>query len=255
MKSLVSLLMVLVLLGGCQPLARKSGPQMPMTTQQNQANTVAEQATPKPSAKNTRRPQVSSRSNLYEGSLWRDEASFGNLWRDHRARFNNDLLTIVEVNKIVTVPPAKEKPAETPGAPGDVVQKANLVLEALSLRDMIEEEQNDILRSLDSISAEVIKVLPNGNMLIRGKKTDLRQRNQIRYVTTVTGILRPADVTQANVVSASKLAYPEVKISRQIQGSLVRERLDKLKPLLGQQKAGLMGRITDFTKADNRQAK
>ena len=97
-----------------------------------------------------------------------------------------------------------------------------------NIRFYIEEEQNDILRNLDSISARVIRVLPDGNMIIKGQKIDYRQRNQVRYITTVTGVLRPADVNDSNIVSASKLANPNVKIKRQESGRLVRERLADL---------------------------
>lgn len=199
-----------------------------------------------PSERTERRPMLNARANAYEGSIWRDEASFGNLFRDHRARYRHDLLTINEVAKIVTVPPPKEAP---PDKAKTDQEKATAVLESISLRDTLEEEQNSILRALDTISAEVVAVQANGNMVIRGQKIDNRQNNQIRYVTVVTGILRPKDVTESNVVSATKLVYPEVKVSRQIQGNLLRTRLQALAPLLGKQDAGLLERISDFSKA------
>ena len=196
-------------------------------------------------SKRLRRKRISSSRNLYEGSLWRYESSFGNLLRDHRARFRGDLLSINEMSLIVNVPPPKLAPE---GQPAGGAETANVALEALTLRDEIEEEQNDILRNLDGISARVIRVLPDGNMLIKGQKIDYRQRNQVRYITTVTGILRPADVNDSNIVSASKLANPNVKIKRQQSGSLIRERLQKLAPLLGRQKAGFFGRLGDLAK-------
>ena len=145
----------------------------------------------------------------------------------------------------MNVPPPKT-PAE--GQPAGGAETANVALEALTLRDSIEEEQNQILRNLDGISARVVRVLPDGNMIIKGQKIDYRQRTQVRYITTVTGILRPADVNDSNVVSASKLANPNVKIKRQQSGSLVRERLKKLAPLLGKQKTGFLGRLGDMAK-------
>ena len=51
------------------------------------------------SEKRLRRKKISVTRNLYEGSLWRYESSFGNLLRDHRARFRGDLLNINE-NKV-----------------------------------------------------------------------------------------------------------------------------------------------------------
>ena len=199
----------------------------------------------KRTAKRLRRKRISNSRNRYEGSLWRYESSFGNLLRDHRARFRGDLLRINDVNLIVNVPPPK---IASEGQPAGGAETASVALEAMTLRDSIEEEQNDILRALDALSARVIRVLPDGNMIIKGKKIDYRQRNQVRYITTVTGILRPADVNDSNIVSASKLANPNVKIKRQQSRSLVRKRLEKLAPLLGKQKAGVLGRLGELAK-------
>ena len=198
------------------------------------------------SEKRLRRKRVSVSKNLYEGSLWRYESSFGNILRDHRARFRGDLFTISELPSVVNVPEPKAEAEAEAAAPTNNTQRANLLLEAITMRDEIEREQNDILRSLETMSARVTKVLPDGNMMIKGQKVDYRQRNQVRYITTITGILRPADVDDSNIVSATKLANPNVKIKRQQSGAFVRERLERLAPLIGQQRAGLMGRIGDF---------
>ncbi len=198
------------------------------------------------SEKRLRRKRVSVNRNLYEGSLWRYESSFGNILRDHRARFRGDLFTISELPSVVNVPEPKAEAEAEAAAPTNNTQRANLLLEAITMRDEIEREQNDILRSLETMSARVTKVLPDGNMMIKGQKVDYRQRNQVRYITTITGILRPADVDDSNIVSATKLANPNVKIKRQQSGAFVRERLERLAPLIGQQRAGLMGRIGDF---------
>lgn len=233
------LLLVLPLIlgfGGCSPSQPQPVIQRPVVL-----NTSPQQRNRQP------RPKISANQNPYEGSLWRSESSFGNLFRDHRARFRNDLLTITDVGEIVAVPPP---PPEQVQAPTNNLEQADIALEAITLRDTLEEQQNGILRSLNTISAEVVRVLPNGNMLVRGRKIDYRQQNQVRYVTTVQGILRPADVTDTNVVEATKLVYPEVKIKRQVLGSLLRARLNRLAPLIGKQEAGLLERLSDFTKAE-----
>ena len=198
------------------------------------------------SEKRLRRKKVSVSRNLYEGSLWRYESSFGNILRDHRARFRGDLFTISELPSVVNVPEPKAEAEAEAAAPTNNTQRANLLLEAITMRDEIEREQNDILRSLETMSARVTKVLPDGNMMIKGQKVDYRQRNQVRYITTITGILRPADVDDSNIVSATKLANPNVKIKRQQSGAFVRERLERLSKLSGRERAGLMGRIGDF---------
>lgn len=219
----------------------------------NQAsrNFVQRQNRPNALAGRRLRTKVRVRQNVNEGSLWKNEASFGNLLRDHRARFRGDILSINEVATIASVPPAAQDPAAAGGsqAPTNNVQRANIMLEALTLRNAIEEEQNGILRTLDTMSARVVRVLPDGNMLIHATKVDYRQRNQVRYTTTLTGILRPADVTDTNVVSAKKLASPNLKIRRNVSQSLIRERLWRMAPLIGRQRAGLAGRLSDFTRA------
>ena len=227
---------------GCTP----SKPQPKPSTEVLTANAVKKMKDNlKRTAKPLRRKRISTSRNRYEGSLWRYESSFGNVLRDHRARFRGDLLRINDVNLIVNVPPPK---IASEGQPAGGAETASVALEALTLRDSIEEEQNDILRALDALSARVIRVLPDGNMIIKGQKIDYRQRNQVRYTTTVTGILRPVDVNDSNIVSASKLANPNVKIKRQQSRSLVRKRLEKLAPLLGKQKAGVLGRLGELAK-------
>ena len=233
---------MMLCLAGCLPPGQK--PQPPAEIKKvTAAKRLNEKL--KLTAKQLRRKRISTEKNRYEGSLWRYESSFGNLLRDHRARFRGDLLSINEMGLIVNVPPPEISPE---GQPAGGAETGSVALEAMTLRDTIEEEQNEILRNLDGISARVIKVLPDGNMVIKGQKIDYRRRNQVRYITTVTGILRPADVNDSNVVSASKLANPNVKIDRQQSGSLVRERLEKLAPLLGKQKAGFLGRLGDLAK-------
>ncbi len=240
----ISLLILksLIFLSGCLP--SRPSPQPPPEIAKVKAVKKQDEKL-RLTSKKLRRKRISSSRNLYEGSLWRYESSFGNLLRDHRARFRGDLLNINEVGLIVNAPPPKP---QTEGTPQGGAATGNVALEALTLRDAIEEEQNDILRNLDGISARVIRVLPDGNMLIKGQKIDYRQRNQVRYITTVTGILRPADVNDSNIVSASKLANPNVKIKRQQSGSLIRERLKKLAPLLGKEKSGFLGRLSDLSK-------
>ena len=69
------------------------------------------------SEKRLRRKRVSVSRNLYEGSLWRYESSFGNILRDHRARFRGDLFTISELPSVVNVPEPKaeaEQEAQLP---------------------------------------------------------------------------------------------------------------------------------------------
>ena len=227
---------LLIVIAGCSALAPPPPPQP-----------IRKQLADNP-ARRQRQAALNTSRNALEGSLWRSEASFGNLFRDHRARYRGDLLTIQEVDLISNVPPPKEGGGDggQAAAPQNEVQAASLALEALTLRNAIEEEQNEILRGLNTISARVVRVYPDGNMLVSGQKVDYRQRNQVRYVTTVQGVLRPADVSGENLVSATKLVNPEIKVRRQQSTGLVRERLEQLAPLIGSDAAGLAGQLSDL---------
>ncbi len=180
----------------------------------------------------------------YEGSLWKDEASWGNLLRDHRARFRGDLVKITNLEEVISVSqPERPQPViPTPlaAAGEEEAGQATQVIEAVTGISRAEEEQNEVLSSLRSISAYVQSVLPNGNMVIVGEKVDYRQQNTVRYVTTVKGIIRPADVNEANEVQAIKLARFEPKIKRQ----MLARNLQNLAPVVGQKKAGLLDRLS-----------
>lgn len=181
----------------------------------------------------------------YEGSLWKNEASWGNLLRDQRARYKGDLVKITGLQDVISLPEKKEPPPTQPArglaAVGEqAAAQITEVLEAVTGMSDVEEEQNQVLMSLKSISALIKSVLPNGNMLIVGEKIDYRQQNSIRYVTTVRGIIRPSDVNDNNEVPALKLARFEAKIKRQ----MLSKSLKMLAPIIGTKKAGLLDRIS-----------
>lgn len=180
----------------------------------------------------------------YEGSLWKDEASWGNLLRDHRARFRGDLVKITNLQEVITISQPKEvAPAPAPNALGAAAQAtatAAEILDTVSEISEAEKEQNEVLSSLRSISAYVQSVLPNGNMVIVGEKVDYRQQNTVRYVTTVKGIIRPADVNENNEVTAIKLARFEPKIKRQMQAKA----LNTITPRTIRKQASILDRLS-----------
>ena len=191
------------------------------------------------------RSSVPTNRSRYEGSLWDDEASWGNLLRDHRARFSGDLVKIINLQDVITVSaaPAKKPVVKPVGIAAAGEKQAGQIKEVLDVATGMsksEEEQNEVLSSLRSISAYVQSVLPNGNMVIVGEKVDYRQQNTVRYVTKIKGIIRPADVNENNEVPAIKLARFEPIIKRQ----MLAKNLQALSPLIGEKKAGLFDRLS-----------
>ncbi|MBT4527882.1 MAG: flagellar biosynthesis protein FlgH [Deltaproteobacteria bacterium] len=189
------------------------------------------------------RNKIPTEKNLYEGSLWKDESSWGNLLRDHRARFKDDVITITRLQDIISVNEEPEKKATpTPLVPAGeaAAETANKVLEAATGMSKAEKEQREVLKSLQSITARVASVLPNGNMVIVGEKVDYKQLNTVRYVTQIKGIIRPEDVNHDNEVVAMKLARSEVQIKRQ----MLARNFNNLAPVIGKQKASFLDRLS-----------
>jgi flagellar basal body L-ring protein FlgH len=188
------------------------------------------------------RNKIPIERNLYEGSLWKDESSWGNLLRDHRARFQDDVITITRLQDIISIAEEPEQAAPTPliQAGEGAAENANKVLEAVSGMSKAEKEQREVLKSLRSITARVASVLPNGNMVIVGEKVDYKQLNTVRYVTQIKGIIRPEDVNHENEVVAMKLARSEVQIKRQ----MLARNFSNLAPVIGKQKASFLDRLS-----------
>ncbi len=70
-----------------------------------------------------------------------------------------------------------------------------------------------------TMSARVLDVLPNGNLLVEGKRTVKLQQENVQV--TLTGLVRPKDISSFNTVSSSRLA--DASIRYDTQGPLVRD--------------------------------
>lgn len=62
-----------------------------------------------------------------------------------------------------------------------------------------------------TLTAEVVSVLPNGNLVVQGQKEIMV--NSERQIVTVRGILRPDDLSPVNSVQSDRLARLEVHVS------------------------------------------
>ena len=93
-------------------------------------------------------------------------------------------------------------------------------------REMIEREQNEILRAIESIEVEVVRVLPNGNLLVKGVHPPIfRDRNRVKYVVSLQGIVRPSDVDDKNTIPAPKLSKADYKIRRLVRRTALEQQL------------------------------
>ena len=205
---IASLIGVLILvLGGCE-LFQPEAPQPAASP----SAALSSEAAAAPPVRRRARPPLSTARRKYEGSLWRGPASWGNLLRDHRARYPGDLLTVDNVDSVINV-------ADTPDAPS---LAATLISPAqaryLEQRRQVQAEQNQILGGIRSVEVQVRRVLSSGNLLVSGTLPPIyRQGNSVRYLFTFQGVVRPSDVDADNTINAERVSRAEYGIRRFIQ--------------------------------------
>ncbi len=164
----------------------------------------------------------------FGASLWNDGS--GNLVNDHKAAFVGDIITInvsdstTATQKASTTLKQEEKMESTAGT-GVIGQ----FIEAFGIESSDEYKGNGSTSSSGSltttVTAEVVEVMPNGNLVIEAKKSQV-VNNETQYVI-LSGTVRPEDITRDNVVASTKIANLNINYrgkgataSRQKQGIL-----------------------------------
>ena len=181
---------------------------------------------------------VPSTPQRHQSSLWFTDNNRNWLFTDHKARTVNDVVTI----RVMEESLAKKK-AETKTGKGSTIgagisglfglerklAKSNpdMNLETLvgAKFDNQFNGKGETTRSgklVATISATVIDVLPNGNLLVEGKR--VVTVNNEEEIMTITGIVRPRDITADNSIASTQVA--DAKIEYLGRGVLA----DKQKP-------------------------
>lgn len=163
-----------------------------------------------------------------KASLWRDNSSFTRMYSDPRARNINDIVTI-QVSETTTATnkaglTTTKKTSVSMGIDNFLGLEDNIgssIDDDFSNSSMIGATTNNSNQgegestretSLSSyISARVIDVMPNGNMVIEAKKEVVV--NKEKQVAVLTGIIRPRDISYDNVVLSNKIADMQIKFS------------------------------------------
>ena len=185
---------------------------------------------------------VEDKSAISGQSLWNDRG--GDLFRDARASRIGDLVTVViSINDSATFGNSTDRSREAtftnsfdasvsmPILNGKATGTANAAAGSSS------KGQGNIGRSEKiqlSVAAIVTEVLPNGNLLISGSQ-EVRVNFELRELT-VSGIVRPRDVSRDNTITYDKVAEARIsyggrgRISEVQQPALLHQALDILKP-------------------------
>jgi flagellar L-ring protein precursor FlgH len=164
-------------------------------------------------------------------SLWR--AGSRSFFKDQRARTRGDIVTVViDINDKARLNNTTERrrdngeTAELPAFGGFEQKLADLLPNGANPAQLIDLSSGSTVRgegSVDrredvelTIAAVVTDVLPNGNLVVAGKQ-EVRVNNEVRELT-VTGVIRPEDISNANRINHTQVA--EARVSYGGRGQL-----------------------------------
>lgn len=215
-----------MLLGGCSPYAPRPEAIRPETKLQ-----------PLPAAVPVHTP----------GSLWSGENSRNMLFTDNKARYVNDIVTIVIDESSSGQNQASTNTSRNSatnagisamlGLDTSILQKNPNMGAAItvggstanSLKGSGDTSRGGQLKA--RLTARVVRVLDNGNLLIEGRR-QVTLNNEDQYIV-VTGLIRPEDITAENAILSSNMADARIVYT----GSGV---------LMDKQHPGWMTRVLDW---------
>jgi flagellar L-ring protein FlgH len=203
LRSLSCLALLLATATGCKPKSVSTN---------EAANALSAYVT---EAKNPVRPEVRA-----EGSLWVDHSQRSDLVRDFRARELNDSVTIRVVETTVASTSADAKTTKDSAMSTQVNSLFGLEKHIDELPNLINGKSTSAFKGagstsrtsslVTSVSARVVDVLPNGYLLVEGAR-EVRLNNENQTIT-ITGIVRPVDISQSNVVLSSAISQMSVRV-------------------------------------------
>jgi len=168
-------------------------------------------------------------------SLWSDTASASSLFMDHKARAVGDVVTII-INETSSASrsgnASNTKSSNTEMNAGVGIFK--FIGEA-SAGQSDSFKANGSLSNTNRVSAKitttVTEIRPNGNMVITGTQ-NINQNGEEQKIT-VTGVIRPEDLTADNTILSSYVADAQIRI-------------DGKGPIAGKQRQGILTQIFNF---------
>jgi Flagellar basal body L-ring protein len=157
-----------------------------------------------------------------QGSLFR-ENSFLFAYSDNRARFVGDIITVKIVETYQTSNNVRQGSSKQSSVRAGVnnllgyerevgkllplpqaFDPARLVDGSMTSSTSGQGQLQRDSRIVATVTARVVEVLPNGNLVIQGVRTIKRNRD-LEYIT-LTGIVRPQDIDSDNSVLSSKIS-------------------------------------------------
>lgn len=155
-----------------------------------------------------------------EGSLWKTNAYRSNLFRDPKARYINDVVTIVvsEATQALASADASSSRSTSATAGFDklfglekVIKEIPTLVSGESAASFGGQGSTSRATTLQTtLTARVIDVLPNGYLVVEGMR-EIKVNNESQSVY-LTGVVRPEDVSSGNTVVSAAVAQMAVRV-------------------------------------------
>jgi len=189
-----------------------------------------------------RQRQAAERENASPGSLYSPQAALADLTGDLKARRVDDLVTIVVLDRASAVAKGSTQSSRKSDVNYSIGSFFGKHSSAAGLSNLAKgggesqlQGQGQTTRETTlatTLSARVVEVLSNGNLVVEGSK--VLQVNSEQQLVTVRGVVRPADLQPGNQVRSDRLAFLEVRVNgKGVVGDAVRRPFFLYRLLLG----------------------
>ena len=166
------------------------------------------------------------------GAIWSPSARLDELGRDLRASHVDDVVTIVVTESVNAVASGVSTSERASSATQSISQLAGIKSPTGALANLLGTTGDQKLNGTGSTSraatltatltGRVVKVLPGGMLLIEGDKNI--QVNSEQQSITVRGVIRTADISNANTVASTQVADMEIRVNgKGVVGDAIRQ--------------------------------
>ena len=155
-----------------------------------------------------------------KGSLWTNSGQHSNLFRDMKARYVNDVVTIRVSETTQAISSADASTRRSTSMSAGIDSLIGLQNGVKELPDLVSgagktnfDGKGSTSRATQlqtTLTARVTDVLPNGYLVVEGKR-EVRVNNENQTVI-LSGIVRPSDVNRSNIVLSSAVAQMSVRV-------------------------------------------
>jgi len=164
--------------------------------------------------------RVADETEYNTGSLWTNSGQHSNLFRDMKARYVNDVVTIRVSETTQAISSADASTRRTSSMSAGIDSLIGLQNGVRELPDLVSgggqtrfDGQGSTSRATQlqtTLTARVTDVLPNGYLVVEGKR-EVRVNNENQTVI-LSGIVRPSDINRSNVIASSAVAQMSVRV-------------------------------------------